>query len=561
MQRPSAPIGSQPVARPALIQRSVPPPVPQRQDIAADDDEDDGGINPKKIAKQKQELEKKKKQKEELKKKKQLDDDDDFDDGGIDPKIIGKQRQELEKKKKKEKSKAPLIFDDEDDDGGISKEKRMAAEKKKQELEAKKKKKEQTKAKVKQDEEDDDGVPKQSEPIKKKQPDKKVPKAEILKEEDEDDDGGRIVKSYDTVKKIMPSKQPVLDHQTKKKSPSPEAADDGSMLTSRPLEEPLLKSYDTVGKIVPKVSTDYRKTKEESHYDIIPTDEERAARAAQAIYSPPSYDKATNQNDLFPLRTISYREAQGSTTPLIQQRPTGPSSLRSHSKSNEDSSHYSEITNDTVSSGVINHSYSHTGSLQSASNHSIKQLNKEVPHQTLKEEQQTEESTIETEEESEEEEEDEEEEELEEQEEDEEEEEVEDEEEEEEEKKPSKEKFSKQKQKPLSSRSTAFATISHLVNPEGARKIDADLKRKQARFRWFLAYTLLNNYHLFDLRKQVQSRLARLRIERSNLIDEQQAAAAAAAASQQAVVSADISAAPALKQRKLKYIYLNKFYY
>jgi hypothetical protein len=37
---------------------------------------------------------------------------------------------------------------------------------------------------------------------------------------------------------------------------------------------------------------------------------------------------------------------------------------------------------------------------------------------------------------------------------------------------------------------------------------------------------MINNYHLFDLRKQGQSRLARLRIERNSLIDQQQEDAA-----------------------------------
>jgi hypothetical protein len=547
MQRPFAPGVLQQTPRVSSLQYSSAPAVPQRQDINDEDDGDDGGINPKIIAKQKQEIEKKKKAKEEMKKKKQLDDDDDDDDGGINPKIIAKQKQELEKKKNKNKSKTPLFLDDDEDvDGGISKQKILAAEKKKQELEAKKKKKEQMKAKAKQDnDDDDDGAPKRQEPIKKKKPTEKISKSEILKEEDEDDDGGRIVKTYDTIRKIIPNKQPVLDHSTKK-SPSPEAADDGSMSTSKHQQEPLLKSYDTVGRMVPKISTDYRRIKEENPYDRIPTDEERAARS-QAVYSPPSYGKATNSNDLYLLRTISYREAQQSTPPLIERRPTGSLSLRSHSNTNEDSSHYSEITNDTVSSGVINRSYSHTGSIQSASNHSIKLQNKEPSQQTLKEEQHTEESTIETEEEDEDDEEDEEEEE----------------EEEEEKKEQSKDK--PLKLKPLPNVSTAFQTISHMVKPGGVPGIDEIIKKKRARFRWFLAYTILNNYHLFDLRKQVQSRLARLRIERSNLIDEERHATAAAAADavadQQPISKAGISTSPGIRQRNLKYIYSNKFYY
>jgi hypothetical protein len=121
------------------------------------------------------------------------------------------------------------------------------------------------------------------------------------------------------------------------------------------------------------------------------------------ILIPPSYDKAANSNDSYLLQTISYHEGQQSTPPLTQRQPTG-SSLHSHSDTNEDSSQYSEITNDTVSSYVINRSYSHTGSIQSSSNHSIKQQSKQSSQQTLKQEQQTEEATIETEQEEEEEE-------------------------------------------------------------------------------------------------------------------------------------------------------------
>jgi hypothetical protein len=455
--RPQVPQGPPPL-RPQAPQGSFPPRVPPRQDIVDDDEDDDGGINPKVIARQRRELEEKKKNKEEAKKKKQLD------------------------------------LDEEDDDGGVSKQKQLAAEKKKRELEAKKKLQEQAKARRDQDDdEDDDGGPKRQEPIHKKKPVKTISKSEILREEDEDEDGGRIVKTYDTVRMIMPKKQPILNNQ-RKKSPSPEAdADaDGSMSTTKRAQQPLLASYDTVGRIVPKVSTDFRRIKEDNHYDTIPTDEERAARV-NAVYSPPSYDQASNPNDLHLLRTISYREAQHSTPPLTQRRPTGTPSIRSHSNTNEDSSHYSEITNDTAHSGVINRSYSNTGSIRSASNHSIKQASQH----TLKEEQQTEESIVETEEEEEEEEEE-------------------------------QEKPLKAKRAPTSNMSTAYETLGYLFKPKEAAEITKARKKKQARFRWFLAYTILNNYHLFDLRKQVQSRLALLRIQRSNLFDDQQQTAAAA---------------------------------
>jgi hypothetical protein len=486
-----------------------------------DDDDEDGGIS-------KAILTDKKKSKDKTKSKVPLILDDEDDDGGISKEkrlAAEKKKKELEaKKKKQEEIKAKVKKDeDEDDDGGVAKEKRLAAEKKKQELEAKKKKQEQIKAKIKKDEdEDDDGAVKRQESPHKKKPPRKVSKSEILKEEDEDDDGGRIPKTYDTIKKMMPTKQPILDHQ-KKKTPSPEALDDGSMLTSRPQEEPLLKSYDTVGKIVPKISTDYQKSKEENHYDTIPTDEERADRP-QPTHSSPSREVPF-------LRTTSYREATENASPVAERRPAGTSS-RSRSNTNDDSSHHS------ASPGVINRSYSHNGSIQSTSNHSIKQQSKQSSQQTLKDEQQTEESTVESEEDEQEDDE-------------KEEEEVE---EEEEEEKP-KNKASKPKSKSIQDDSTAYATIGYIVNREKAKEVERIRKRKQARFRWFFAYTIINNYHLFDLRKQVQSRLARLRIERSNLIDEQEHAAAAEAAAQQPVEEDVIPGSPGIRMKTLKYIH------
>ncbi|CAF1325642.1 unnamed protein product [Adineta steineri] len=518
------------------------------QKIHDDEDDDDGGIPIQQIQaqKKKQELEAKKKEEERRKakiKQGQKDDDED-DDGGVSKqKQIAtalKKKQELEAKKKQEEQRKAKIKqeqnEDEDDDGGISKQKLIAAaQKKKQESEAKKKEKEQHKVKEVQDnDEDDDGAPKRQEPTKKKQSPKKVSKPEILKEEDEDDDGGRIVKTYDTVRMMMPNKQPVLDKQVKKQS-SPEALDDGSMLTSVREQKPLLASYDTVGRMVPKVSTGFKPTREDNHYDTIPTDEERTAQLT-AIYSPPSYDQASNSSDVTSLRTISYRQAQHSTPPLTQRRLGGSSSIRSHSNTNDDSSHYSEINNDTAQSGIINRSYSHAGSIRSSSNHSIQPQSKQSSQYTLKEEQPTEESTVETDEDDDDDDDD-----------DEEEEEEDDEEDDEDE----------ESDIPLQAKkvatpyiSTAYNTVGHLVNREEAIRQEKIRKQKQARFRWFLAYTIINNYHLFDLRKQAQSRLALLRIQRSNLIDEQQQQQQQpAASSPQPVVLADVPESLSARQR------------
>jgi hypothetical protein len=121
-----------------------------------------------------------------------------------------------------------------------------------------------------------------------------------------------------------------------------------------------------------------------------------------------------------------------------------------------------------------------------------------------------------------------------------------------------KDKLSAAKLKPIPNVSTAFHTISHMFKPDVGRTFDEIIRQKRARFRWFLAYTILNNYQLFDLRKQVQNRLARLRIERSKLNDEQQHVAATSV--QQPIVQIDISESRESRQRNQKYIYLKKFY-
>ena len=93
-----------------------------------------------------------------------------------------------------------------------------------------------------------------------------------------------------------------------------------------------------------------------------------------------------------------------------------------------------------------------------------------------------------------------------------------------------------------------------MVDPKEARKLEKIRKRKQARFRWFLAYTILNNYHLFDLRKQAQNRLALLRIQRSNLMDEQQQQPAQAAAIIPTSQSVPTIIAPEIAQRRIQYV-------
>ncbi len=84
-------------------------------------------------------------------------------------------------------------------------------------------------------------------------------------------------------------------------------------------------------------------------------------------------------------------------------------------------------------------------------------------------------------------------------------------------------------------------------------------RQKQVRFRWFLAYTILRNYNLFDLRKQVQSRLALLHIVRSNLMDEQRIAADIQRSFMEIETPESSPMRP--RQRQTKYIYLKKTIY
>ena len=455
------------------LQQACPPPIPKRDDIHDDDDDDDD------------------------------DDEDEDDDGGIDPKTIAKHRREREAKKKKKKKKAEtkkenqsILVDDDDDD-------------------------------------DDDGTAKQHQSNERKKSTTES-QAEVFIDDDVDEDGGPVVETYDTIRALMTCKKPTLVDTQTKTDLSPEFADDGSMLTSRSQEQPKLASYNTISNMVSKISRDVQRIKEQGHYDTIPTDEERLRRAND-IYSPPSYGQVADLNTSYAHRRMSYREAQQRSPPLIQRRSIDPSLIRTHSNINEDSSYYSEIRTDTTQSDVVNRSYSHKGSTHSSLNHSVKQKTKHSSEQTLKEEQPTEESVLNTEQE--------------------EDDNAEAAQEEEKEDVAPKSILEKQL-KPIPNISTAFPTVAHLVDKEGAIRQKQTLKQKRARFRWFLAYTIINNYHLFDLRKQVQSRLALLRIQRSNLIDEEKQQAPVVDG--ELHIDSKIPQSTGVKQKKEQYVYLTK---
>jgi hypothetical protein len=203
-------------------------------------------------------------------------------------------------------------------------------------------------------------------------------------------------------------------------------------------------------------------------YDTIPKEEEHEPQATTS-YCPPSYNLATNPTDLPRSRTTSYhRVAHQSTRPLIPYRPNMSPVLHRHKNTNDDdSSLYSEITCDTTQSAVSNPTYSKVGLIQISSDHSNKQQQKRNDDTDVESEEEEKQEEVEL----------------------------------------------------LKSQSNESTTDTSI---EAEKEKERIKQRKRLRFRWHFLYTILRNYHLFDLRKDVQGRLTRLHLQRSNLIDEQQ---------------------------------------
>lgn len=194
-----------------------------------------------------------------------------------------------------------------------------------------------------------------------------------------------------------------------------------------------------------------------------PDDDVKDTNQKTILYSSLQSNIPTKPSDRHFLRTISYLQAQQSTPPCIRHQ--------SHN-TNDDSSHYSEITTGTNQSAVSNRSYSKVRTTDDSFHYDSNQQNDVV--------------NMETEDGREEEEEEEE---------------------------------------GASLLKTKLTTIpvmnsSNILDEEAEKK--RIKRRKRLRFRWHLLYTILRNYHLFDLRKGVQSRLTLLRLQRSTLVDEQQ---------------------------------------
>jgi hypothetical protein len=335
------------------------------------------------------------------------------------------------------------------------------------------------------DEDEDGGMSKRKESTRKKNLKKRKKgssKSNIPQEEDNDD--GRSDSPYDTIKTVIQFKQPILDSRKAKDESSSDNTNDGDIQSLKQPKGRALTSVDTLDRKALQIfdnirNTKLKKTTDKNHYDTVLMEDERATQTS-TFYSPPSYNLATNPNDVYPLETSSHCEAQQSTPPPIPHRSYIPSVQRNQNNTNDGSSHYSEITIATTRSSVSNRSYSKGVLKEASSNHSNKQ-------QMPEEKKQDDDTNVETEEEEKE------------------------------------EKAHLLKSQPTSSPILQIATSTKDA-PKTEEQIECAriIKRKQLRFRWHFLYTILNNYHLLDLRKNGYSRLTCLHLQRSNLVDEQQ---------------------------------------
>jgi len=293
---------------------------------------------------------------------------------------------------------------------------------------------------------------------------------------------------------IIPSKQTKLDSRESKYKSSSDNTDDSDHLPeSLQFESTILTSHDAVGQKALKGSDHNRnekskKTTDKNPYETVLTEEEHAPQEI-TVYSPPPYQLAINPTDSYALRSKSYCQAQHKTPPLSINRSLVFSSLPTRNNTNDDSSLYSEITNDTTQSAVSNPSYSKVALIGASSDHSNRQ-------QTVEEQKHDDDTNGKTQEE----------------------------EDQHEENRPliPQTNFMRVQSTTTSTTDASNKSKEEEEEEENERERKRIKQRKRLRFRWHLLYTLIHNYRLFDLRKRVQSRLILLHKQRSILVDEQQ---------------------------------------
>ncbi|CAF3644565.1 unnamed protein product [Rotaria sp. Silwood1] len=462
---------------------SLAPQVPIREDLPFDHDEsdDDESLKQKPFPSTIKHISQKKSRSTSIPQSSKINIDNQTDED--EDESISKPKYKSKEKKKKKLIKSQ-IHEDDDEDSSLSKQITVAAEKKKQRSETRKKTSQQ-KTMI-EDNDDDGATSKQQQHSNKKKISHKA-KKNIAKE---DDDSASISKTSDTNKIIIPSKQRTVDNRIMKEESSSDDTFNSTTRSSKHQQDKTSTSHETVnrkGRKKPDTSQNIQANKpiEKSHKSTVLKEKKSADVQATTVYSPPSYNLATSPIDLYLLRTTSYREAQQSTPPLTLYRSRISPIQHTHQDTNDDDdSHYSVIVNDTIQSGVSNRSYSKVESLKMSSSHSNKQ-------QALEEQKTSEDTNAETEEEG----------------------------EQEKEEEQDDSHLLKSKPTTFSKVPTALSTVNTSIKSEKDEKM---IRRKRLRFRWHLLYTLIRNYHLFDLRKEIQSRLAHLHLQKSILIEEQQ---------------------------------------
>ncbi|CAF1148324.1 unnamed protein product, partial [Didymodactylos carnosus] len=318
----------------------------------------------------------------------------------------------------------------------------------------------------------------------------------------EDDDGGirKSNKSYDTVFKLIPSTKPKLpdnsrrsDSKVKKRGVG---GSDNSSINKPELKlaRSLLRSSsneeDERMKIYDKIKHSYDDGNKNNNNNTATTttsnDDEEIKYDNRKQYRPPTYDQVQNHTQM--LRTISYRQAQQSPPPPLPSRQP----LIDKNNQNNHQPHVSS-SNQSNSDSVLpsSRTISDGGSLQSSPSTSIQEIQSQKQQQSAKQDIDGDtEADVRTDDDEEDADED------------------------------SQSSSQRSVLEPLPNITTANPTLSKvfpLLPQEKVQEQAIVLKRKRARFRWYLAYTILNNYHLFDLR-----RLVALRLHRSNIQMEQQ---------------------------------------
>ena len=352
---------------------------------------------------------------------------------------------------------------------------------------------------------DNNGVktPKESYTKKKfNRPKKGKIKSSISRSNSNEDEDDRLsVRTKNTTKIKVPSKQSMLDDQKPKEGSSLDTAASNSSNLCNLKRHATSTLYDTIVPTKSEVTDNIKsrkatKSTENSYYDTVHTDEGRSEETA--IYSLDSYYSASR----IPLRSISYFAAQNlSPSPILHSSHVSSTS-HSHKNKDDGDSHYYRMINGTTRSAISNCSHAESVSAEGLRSDSNKE------HVSEKQ-QRTEDTNVETDTENEAEEE---------------------ETEEEEEKERQKEQEEEGKVRLLQSRSASSPSESQpvpITSTSRQSKKDEELernrRRKKLRFRWYFLYTIIRNYHLLDLRKGIQGRLARWHSQRDVLTDEKRA--------------------------------------